>query len=402
MLELSIDAFDNFECIGNLCEDTCCRDWDIVIDQDTYFKYKRVDKPEFKDIFEKGTTRLKCANKNNYALMNLNEDKECMFLDENKLCSVYKMLGPEKMCYTCRIYPRILINIYDTVEKTLTLSCPEACRKILFRENPIEFNLREFDNKNNFNVTKIFAENNKDCFSKEVFFGLQSFAIGLLQNRYYSLEDRLLTLGMFIEDITNKSDNEIFDIIDSYNLKIQNGVFKGISSYINKEDTLDTEIQYCVNIYLSVVHNFKQTKIRDIMAKVEEGLQLSKSNEFDNFKENYISIKNNYANDIFEKYYYVFENYLVSYIYKHPLMFLTRNLMSNYAEMLLYYNMIRFSMIGAIGSLKEETQESDLVLIISTVSRGVEHNETTIKSLKSLVEKLNLNKLSNMTALIIN
>ena len=41
MIELSIDAFNNFECIGNLCEDHCCREWSISIDKSTYDNYEK-------------------------------------------------------------------------------------------------------------------------------------------------------------------------------------------------------------------------------------------------------------------------------------------------------------------------------------------------------------------------
>ena len=47
MLELNIDAFDNFECIGSECEDHCCRDWSITIDKDTYDKYKKEEHEGF-------------------------------------------------------------------------------------------------------------------------------------------------------------------------------------------------------------------------------------------------------------------------------------------------------------------------------------------------------------------
>lgn len=30
---LSVDYFDKFECIGNKCEDHCCKNWSITIDK---------------------------------------------------------------------------------------------------------------------------------------------------------------------------------------------------------------------------------------------------------------------------------------------------------------------------------------------------------------------------------
>ena len=399
MLELSIDAFNDFRCTGSSCEDTCCRGWSIIVDQDTYFKYKKEKTPELQAMFKKNITRLKNVNKNSYAIMNLNNNGECMFLDNDKLCSVYKLLGPDKMCYTCQIYPRQIVEVYNIVQKSIALSCPEACRKVLFREQPLEFNLEEVSlTKENFK-NNLTNGNNINHFSKEIFFELRSFAIGLLQNRNYSLEERLLILGMFIEDISSKKDEDILEVINSYNLKINNNTFKNITTYIDKNSILGTKIRQCVNIYLSIVPTFKRNQIIKTMEIIEHGLNLSK-NDYNEFKKNYLFIRDNYANEVFKQYHYVFENYLVNYIFKNPKVFLERDLINNYAEMLIYYNMLSFSILGAIGSLKDNVTENDLVLVISTISRGVEHNSTNTNSLKALIDKYNLNSLNKLIPLI--
>lgn len=37
------DYFNKFKCIASECEDTCCAGWEIVIDNETYKKYQRID-----------------------------------------------------------------------------------------------------------------------------------------------------------------------------------------------------------------------------------------------------------------------------------------------------------------------------------------------------------------------
>lgn len=207
---------------------------------------------------------------------------------------------------------------------------------------------------------------------------------------------------MFIEDISSKKDEEILTIINDYNLKVNNGAFKNITHVIDRSSFVDMQIKHYINIYLSIVPRFKQKQIIKTMSIVDDGLKLSKNNDFDEFKENYLKIKDEFANDLFEKYNYVFENYLVNYIFKTPNMFMSRDLMGSYAEMLIYYNMIKFSMIGTVGSLRDNISESDLVLVISTISRGVEHNKVNTASLKTLIDKCSFNNLSNLIPLILN
>lgn len=66
--------------------------------------------------------------------MKMNEQKECHFLDENKWCLIHKELGESALCNTCAIYPREHREIGQYIEKSLTLSCPEAVRSLLLQK----------------------------------------------------------------------------------------------------------------------------------------------------------------------------------------------------------------------------------------------------------------------------
>ena len=45
MQEIYPSFYHEFKCIANLCEDSCCKDWDIDIDSDTEEFYKTVQGP---------------------------------------------------------------------------------------------------------------------------------------------------------------------------------------------------------------------------------------------------------------------------------------------------------------------------------------------------------------------
>ena len=42
MLYTIPDYYDDFTCIADACEDTCCAGWQIVIDKESLQKYKRI------------------------------------------------------------------------------------------------------------------------------------------------------------------------------------------------------------------------------------------------------------------------------------------------------------------------------------------------------------------------
>ena len=401
MIELNIDAFDKFECIGSECEDHCCRDWSITIDKATYDNYKKEENEEFKKIFEYAVSKRKYATKYNYAIMHLNMYGECLFLDDKNLCSIYRMLGPENMCHTCKVYPRYSVKVDDILQKTLSLSCPEACRKVLLRKNPIEFNLVEIEGVNTAVASASFEFNQKGCYSKDTFLELRSFAIGLLQNRDYTIEERLIILGLFIEDIKGQYEKNILSMMDKYKSNIAMQNYKGIVNNIDTKNMLDTEIKYGIKTYLKVISKFSSVKLKENMLNISEGFNIGENNDFETFKEGYLNIKNEYYKPFIEKYEYFFENYLVNYVFKNMLMYSKKNILKDYAEMIMYYSMIKFAIIGVCGNFKEEMDESNLVLTISTFSRGVEHNKNNVEKLKEFIKEFKLDNLSNLLPLIL-
>ncbi|MFW5391230.1 flagellin lysine-N-methylase, partial [Yersinia sp. 2544 StPb PI] len=73
--------------------------------------------------------------------MRLKSDGNCPYLDESRLCEVHKRLGSEALSHTCSTYPRENHQYKTEQFNTLTLSCPEVTRLVLF--NPHAFTLHE-------------------------------------------------------------------------------------------------------------------------------------------------------------------------------------------------------------------------------------------------------------------
>ena len=125
MLDLYPDYYKEFACLGGACPDTCCAQWEVVVDDDTAARYAVVPG----DLGR----RLRAA-------LTLDEDGDrilrfpqgrCPLLTEDSLCSVQKALGHEALCRTCREFPRLCQDYTVFREHSLSLSCPEAARLIL-------------------------------------------------------------------------------------------------------------------------------------------------------------------------------------------------------------------------------------------------------------------------------
>lgn len=125
---LTVDLYNDFQCIADACPNTCCSDnWTIIIDDKTRLKMIEKEKelgiPAKDWLIEKnGSTRVKSKN------------NKCPMLAENGLCNVVLKLGPQYLSETCQIYPRIQKQYGSFTEEYLVLSCPEVIAKLMEKE----------------------------------------------------------------------------------------------------------------------------------------------------------------------------------------------------------------------------------------------------------------------------
>lgn len=89
--------YDKFVCTAGDCPDTCCAGWQIMIDEDSLEKYKSVQGEFRKRLHNSINWEEECFCQN---------DRRCAFLNDENLCDLYKALGPDALCDTCRLYPR--------------------------------------------------------------------------------------------------------------------------------------------------------------------------------------------------------------------------------------------------------------------------------------------------------
>lgn len=196
--------YKDFNCIGSKCTDTCCAGWEVVIDDQSYQFYKTVEGEFGKRL----KSTMVSDDENSFILQNGN----CPFLNESKLCDLYTELGEDKLCNTCKTYPRFIEEFGDLREVGISLSCPEAARLILEDAKPVTFELEK-------NSEMITTYNDID---PELFMQLISsrkIAIEILQNRSIKLNNRIALLVSFAKDIQEKIDKNKVSRIDEVKIK---------------------------------------------------------------------------------------------------------------------------------------------------------------------------------------
>ena len=187
------DFYRDFTCTAGECPDTCCKDWDIVVDGETLDFYRSTgDEQILAGITtdSDGDTVLKFEN------------GVCPFLNEDRLCGVQLRYGAEKICETCRAFPRITQDYTEFEERLLTLACPETARLLIINRERFEF------------ITDIRVSGNDSGYDP-------AFMNFLLRARYLTAGilredapffDKMRRVLAFTENAQQLIDDEIFDI----------------------------------------------------------------------------------------------------------------------------------------------------------------------------------------------
>lgn len=136
MLITKPDYYDEFSCIADKCDETCCIGWQIMIDDDSLKKYKNTegelgDRLRAEVDYEEGFFKQKAG--------------KCTFLNSNGLCALQTTFGEDMLCNTCKKYPRHTEEYEDVRELSLSLSCPAAADIMLSRKEKWNFVEEETD-----------------------------------------------------------------------------------------------------------------------------------------------------------------------------------------------------------------------------------------------------------------
>ena len=283
------DYYQDFECIADKCEDTCCAGWQIVIDKKTLKKYTKI-KGDFRKRMFKSVDWFQGTFKQD-------KDKRCAFLNEKNLCDLYLSQGEEGFCKTCREYPRHTEEFEGVREITLSISCPEVARILMNRMEPVSFLSYEREGEEEFEDFDPFFYSILEDARKEM--------IAILQNRDLTITDRiLLILGMAHDMQGRMNRQEMFACSDVISKYTTNRALDFVKKYQQKTENKKEEMTFAHTMFQ---HLFELELLREewgvLLAETEDLLYRDKENycktkkEFINYFKNRTGLQNHNSKD---------------------------------------------------------------------------------------------------------
>ncbi|AWI03674.1 flagellin lysine-N-methylase [Clostridium drakei] len=403
------EYMNEFKCIGAQCEDNCCIGWNVAIDKETNMKYKNVRNQELKEKLQKYISRNRSNGTNeNYAKIKMLDNDCCPFLNEKKFCSIQEVLDEKYLSNVCSTYPRSVNVVNGSFERSATLSCPEIARLALLKEEGINF----FEIEENSNIRNIIEYNfnfqefkfkNK---SEKYFWKLRTFTIQVLKARDYTIDERLIILGMFYQKIQELyKENEVENVlalIEDYTKLIVTGEFKDILENMPSSDAMQMELlkELCD---IKILAGNRSKKYFNCYSEFLTGILYTRESTIEKISLRYSEGCKKYYMPYMKEHEYILENYLVDYVFKKlfPLG-QYNNMFDNYVMFIVHYAMIKMHLIGIASLYKEKFNTDKVIEVVQAFTKAIDHNKEFLKHVFNLLKGNGYGTMAHMTILIKN
>lgn len=321
-----------FRCDGSKCSSRCCRGWRVAIDRDTHEKFLALDDRDY--IIEK----LEFIEAENVFAVKLKPDGSCPFLDDDLLCSIQKKHGENFLAAICQAYPRITYRLGEqTLEQSLTLTCPPAARSILLAPEPIEFETVELE------PPRFIFDWTKKIPDAEHAIELQLRAIELLQDRSRSIDQRLFDLCRALGD------------------------WKKIRAEFDLERHAEIMLTIFFEMYSADADELKRRRIKNIF--VSEGKTISEE------------LRREFGS--------VLENYLVNEFFMrcHPFAF-DGDIAFNCRVFVIGFKAIEFALVLTAISKGGRLNVDELLKMIDALNERLDHNRGGMRAVQEVARAL--------------
>lgn len=124
--------YDDFQCLAQDCQISCCKGWHISFDRKDYLSLRQQHgSEELNQCMQKSLRRLKNTSSGHYAEFAMRGDA-CPLLAEDGLCLLQKEKGHEALPLVCKIFPRLHTYTFSGYyERSLSPAC-EAVLELLW------------------------------------------------------------------------------------------------------------------------------------------------------------------------------------------------------------------------------------------------------------------------------
>ena len=129
------DFYRAFACKASFCRNSCCRGWEIDVDEESAAYYRALPGRLGDDL------RAALVEEAGVWHFRLTDDERCPFLRPDGLCRLIRELGEHALCDICALHPRFYGELGSFEFCGLGLSCEKVCELLFSSSAPLLFRL---------------------------------------------------------------------------------------------------------------------------------------------------------------------------------------------------------------------------------------------------------------------
>ena len=374
-----------FSCTGGACEDNCCDGRQVYVDKKTFLKYRRVEDETLAPMFEKCVKRERDGERKsdeNYARIGM-LGSSCAFHDGQKLCAIQGRLGYDYLCDACAAYPRVYKQVDRKLERCGTMACPEIVRAALKSPNGIALeSVEEFGRvpsrspSLDTRLTKFAATPVK------FFWDIRLFCLTLLQNRAYTLGQRLVVLGMLykkIEELDRAGNVEgIPAMLEQFGQEAENGAFKSELDQIESGPEVHVALVKMLTDRQLGSNLAESGRYLQCVMETLAGLQIVEGGAIDGSLKKYAENRDAHVSYYMKEKEYVLENFMVNEYFMRLMPFGSDETMwDSYIYLCVTYGMVKLHLNGMAGYHKG-LNDKTVFRLIQAFSKAVQYDRSPV------------------------
>lgn len=127
------DFYRSFSCKAGDCLHSCCRGWEIDVDEESSAYYRTLPGRLGREL------RAALKQEDGVWHFRLKDGDRCPFLREDGLCRLILELGEQALCDICALHPRFYGELNEFEFCGLGLSCEKVCELLFSSSEPLRF-----------------------------------------------------------------------------------------------------------------------------------------------------------------------------------------------------------------------------------------------------------------------
>lgn len=395
------DFYDEFHCVAAGCRNNCCvHPWRILINKKNYKELRALKEPKWlaEDFGRYIKRNPDSARSGDYAIATQGEGG-CLLQTEDGLCRLQQDVGAQYLSVTCQSYPRTETYLINTVavevqkECGLTISCEEVARLLLHKPDPIQFTaVEEQYSPANFNGenhrANHFVEANGDRPLLAHYNLVRAVGIALLQNRDYTIEQRLMLLVLYLDKLTQAEAESKTDdlpaITDSFVAAVEQHMYDRLlaSGGGAMGATIISNVA-AVSAFNRAIDHPTIKRCSDNMTTVDNIKRTESYRTFVSDKEHFL------------------EHLLVMEFFCKALPFTSKRSITDCAQYLVSVFAIFRFMLGAYLGEQTQLPENEFIDFVAFFGKSVLHSATSFDTNIGLIRNNGMNTLPHLLSIVL-